>query len=235
MDNFNFALSLNESSVNTNTNLKPFEIHHVKFQEAAINEGTAKATGKHYKNLSLKFANNKGHADLTIFWPNPDEDGIRPERTTPDGHKYLDPSRWDQTKTEITQTLEVINPEGFEEFKKLSAKFKSFDDMVNAFVTLVNKKIGEEVDVKFNGYVNKSGYMQLTFPKLVRINSKTGELYVSDNYIGHGNLGLNTYELRKQAELNNTQPTVMKADPIMDVVSVESDKDDDEDLDFDNL
>ena len=82
MDNFNFALSLNESSVNTNTNLKPFEIHHVKFQEAAINEGTAKATGKHYKNLSLKFANNKGHADLTIFWPNPDEDGIRPERTT---------------------------------------------------------------------------------------------------------------------------------------------------------
>jgi hypothetical protein len=232
MTGFNFSINSNESSISTtkNTRLKPFEIHSVTFDGAEIKEGTSKA-GNEFKLLSLSFSNSDGSADLTIFWPNPESDGIRPERTARDGHTYLAPSRWDQTKAVIAQTLEVLNPDGYTKFKELSSKFKSFDDMAKAFVTLVNKKKGDNVDVKFNGYVNKQGYTQLTFPNIVGLN-KENELFISDNYIGHGNLGLSEYELNRAKALNEAKPTVMKDDPIMDTTDNKSVVDE---LDFENL
>ncbi len=195
--NINFSINSNESSISSkrNTRLKPFEIHTVTFDGAEIKSGTSKA-GNEFKLLQLTFSNKNGIAEPTIFWPDLERDGIREVRTAKDGHEYETPSRWEQTKTVISQTLETLSPEGFKKMQELSSKFKTFDDMANVFVKLVNKCIGTEVDVKFNGYVNKQGYMQLTFPNIVGINKK-GELFVSDNYIGHGNLGLSEYEMRK--------------------------------------
>jgi hypothetical protein len=230
--NFDFSISSNESSVSTskNTRLKPFEIHHVKFDGAEIKEGTSKA-GNAFKILVINYSNDEGVAELSIFWPDPEKDGIRGERTAMDGHKYETPSRWEQTKTVITQTLEVLYPDGYKKMQELSSKFRTFDDMAKIFVQLVNKKKGEEVDIKLNGYVNKQGYMTLTFPNIVGIN-KQGEMFVSDNYIGKGNLGLSNWELKKAAEVNNTKPTEMKEDPILDTKSEELS---DEELNFDDL
>jgi hypothetical protein len=233
MTGINFSISSNESSVSTskNTRLKPFEIHNVKFDGAEIKEGTSKA-GNAFKLLIIKYSNDEGSAELSMFWPNPETDGERGKRTAADGHEYETPSRWDQTKTVITQTLEVLNPDGYKKMQELSSKFKTFDDMAKTFVTLVNKKQGEEVDVKFNGYINKQGYMTLTFPNIVGIN-KQGELFVSDNYIGHGNLGLSAWELKKGAELNATKPTPMDDSDMLDVKT--EDKSDVEELNFDDL
>lgn len=230
--NFDFSISSNESSVSTskNTRLKPFEIHHVKFDGAEIKEGTSKA-GNAFKILVINYSNDEGVAELSIFWPNPETDGVRGKRTAMDGHEYETPSRWEQTKTVITQTLEVLYPEGYKKMQELSSKFRTFDDMAKIFVQLVNKKKGEEVDIKLNGYVNKQGYMTLTFPNIVGIN-KQGEMFVSDNYIGKGNLGLSNWELKKAAEVNNTKPTEMKEDPILDTKSEELP---DEELNFDDL
>lgn len=233
--NINFSINSNESSISSkrNTRLKPFEIHTVTFDGAEIKSGTSKA-GNEFKLLQLTFSNKNGIAEPTIFWPDLERDGIREVRTAKDGHEYETPSRWEQTKTVISQTLETLSPEGFKKMQELSSKFKTFDDMANVFVKLVNKCIGTEVDVKFNGYVNKQGYMQLTFPNIVGINKK-GELFVSDNYIGHGNLGLSEYEMRKAKDLTETKPTKMSADPEMDE-STETEKPvDDIDLNFDDL
>lgn len=232
--NFNFSISSNESSVSSskNTRLKPFEIHHVKFDGAEIKEGTSKA-GNAFKLLSISFSNETGAAEMTLFWPNPETDGIRGKRTAADGHEYETPSRWDQTKTVITQTLEVLYPEGYKKMQELSSKFKTFDDMAKIFVQLVNKKKGEEVDIKLNGYINKQGYMQLTFPNIVGIN-KQGELFVSDNYIGRGNLGLSNWELKKGTELNSAKPTPMQDSDKLDAVE-NSNELDDEELNFDDL
>lgn len=226
-----FSINSNESSVSSsrNSRLKPFEIHTVTFNGAEIKSGTSKA-GNEFKLLQISFSNNDGTADMTIFWPDPTKDGVREERQARDGHSYLIPSRWDQTKAVITQTLEVLHPEGYKKMQELSAKFKSFDDMANVFVKLVNQKKDTEVDIKLNGYVNKQGYTQLTFPNIVGIN-KQGELFVSDNYIGHGNLGLTDYELRRGKEMAETKPTVMKEDTLMDTPEESKDID----LNFDDL
>ena len=229
----NFSIDSNESSISSkrNTRLTPFAIHTVKFDGAEIKSGTSKA-GNDFKLLQLTFSNNDGSAEMTIFWPNPETDGIREVRTARDGHEYEVPSRWEQTKAVIQQTLETLSPEGFKKMQELSAKFRTFDDFVNVFVKLVNKCIGTEVDVKFNGYINKQGYMQLTFPNIVGVNKKN-ELFISDNYIGHGNLGLTDYEMRRANELANTKPTKMEADSVMD--DTETPNTEDIDLDFDNL
>lgn len=233
--NINFSINSNESSISgkRNTRLKPFEIHTVTFDGAEIKSGTSKA-GNEFKLLQLTFSNKNGIAEPTIFWPDLERDGIREVRTAKDGHEYETPSRWEQTKTVISQTLETLSPEGFKKMQELSSKFKTFDDMANVFVKLVNKCIGTEVDVKFNGYVNKQGYMQLTFPNIVGI-SKKGELFVSDNYIGHGNLGLSEYEMRKAKDLAETKPTKMSADPEMDENTETEKPVDDIDLNFDDL
>lgn len=233
--NINFSINSNESSISSkrNTRLAPFEIHTVTFDGAEIKSGTSKA-GNEFKLLQLTFSNKNGIAEMTIFWPDLERDGIREVRTAKDGHEYETPSRWEQTKTVISQTLETLSPEGFKKMQELSSKFKTFDDMANVFVKLVNKCIGTEVDVKFNGYVNKQGYMQLTFPNIVGINKK-GELFVSDNYIGHGNLGLSEYEMRRGKELAETKPTKMGADPVMDENPETEKPVDDIDLNFDDL
>lgn len=233
--NINFSINSNESSISSkrNTRLSPFEIHTVTFDGAEIKSGTSKA-GNEFKLLQLNFSNKSGIAEITIFWPDLERDGIREVRTAKDGHEYETPSRWEQTKTVISQTLETLSPEGFKKMQELSSKFKTFDDMANVFVKLVNKCIGTEVDVKFNGYVNKQGYMQLTFPNIVGINKK-GELFVSDNYIGHGNLGLSEYEMRRGKELAETKPTKMGADPVMDENPETEKPVDDIDLNFDDL
>lgn len=231
----NFSINSNESSISSkrNTRLAPFAIHTVTFDGAEIKSGTSKA-GNEFKLLQLTFSNKEGIAEMTIFWPDPEKDGVREVRQAKDGHEYETPSRWEQTKTVITQTLETLSPEGFKKMQELSAKFRSFDDMVNVFVKLANKCVGEEVDVKFNGYVNKQGYMQLTFPTIVGVNKKN-ELFVSDNYIGHGNLGLTDYELRRAKELAETKPTKMEADPVMDTETVNNQESEDIDLNFDEL
>lgn len=233
--NINFSINSNESSISSkrNTRLNPFEIHTVTFDGAEIKSGTSKA-GNEFKLLQLAFSNKNGIAELTIFWPDLERDGVREVRTAKDGHEYETPSRWEQTKTVISQTLETLSPEGFKKMQELSSKFKTFDDMANVFAKLVNKCIGTEVDVKFNGYVNKQGYMQLTFPNIVGINKK-GELFVSDNYIGHGNLGLSEYEMRKAKDLAETKPTKMSADPVMDENPETEKPIDDIDLNFDDL
>lgn len=233
--NINFSINSNESSISSkrNTRLKPFEIHTVTFDGAEIKSGTSKA-GNEFKLLQLTFSNKNGIAEPTIFWPDLERDGIREVRTAKDGHEYETPSRWEQTKTVISQTLETLSPEGFKKMQELSSKFKTFDDMANVFVKLVNKCIGTEVDVKFNGYINKQGYMQLTFPNIVGI-TKKGELFVSDNYIGHGNLGLSEYEMRKAKALAETKPTKMSADPEMDENTETEKPVDDIDLNFDDL
>lgn len=235
MTGINFSINSNESSVSSSKNarLKPFEIHHVKFDGAEIKAGTSKA-GNEYKFLVFKYSNEEGAAELSIFWPNPETDGVRGTRTASDGHEYATPSRWDQTKTVITQTLEVLYPEGYKKMQTVSNRFKTFDDMVKIFLQLVNKKQGEEVDVKFNGYINKQGYLTLTFPNLVGIN-KQGELFVSDNYIGRGNLGLSAWELKRGAELNESKPTPMDDTDALPGESAGASDSEDIDLNFDDL
>lgn len=237
----NFSINSNESSISSkkNSRLAPFEIHHVTFDGAEIKSGTSKA-GNDFKLLQLSFSNENGSAELTIFWPNPEKDGIREVRTAKDGHEYETPSRWENTWNIMKQTLETLSQKGYEKFAEVVSKCtgktqeEKLDKVFKYYVEILNKSIGSDVDIKFNGYINKQGYTQLTFPNIVGINKK-GELFISDNYIGHGNVGLSDYELRRGKELSSAKPTEMKPDPIMDTPETTEEASDDDELNFDDL
>lgn len=229
MNNFDFSLNNTSSAVRTSRRqLTPFTVHTVKFEGAEIKE-VGKDTK--FKVLSIVFGNETGSANMSIFWPTP-KDAERVVRTASDGHEYETPSRWEQTKAVIAQTLAVLNPKGFEKFQELSKKFRNFDDMAQAFVTVANKSKGVETNVKFSGYTNKAGYPQLSFPNIVAVN-KDGEIFTSDNYIG--DVALSAYEIKKAEEAAKAKPTEMKKDPLMDEPTAGGKGSEDDGIDFNSL
>lgn len=210
MAEMNFSFNGEQSAVRSNRRqLTANTIHKVKWMGAEIKE-VGKDTK--YKILALNFENEEGYANMSIFWPT-DKDAERQVATASDGHEYERPSRWENTKAILAQTMEVLNPTGYEKFKEASKKFRSFDDMAVAFVKVTDQVKGAETNVKFSGYTNKQGYPQLSLPTIVGVN-KQGECFVSDNYIG--DVVLSAYEMKKAKEASEAKPTTMKSDPLMD-------------------
>ena len=194
--------------------LTPYTVHTVSFKGAEIKE-VGKDTK--YRILSISFENETGVANMSIFWPT-EKDAERPIATAKDGHEYYRASRWDNTKAVIAQTIQALTQEGFAKFQEVSKKFRSFDDMANAFVAIVNKMKDKQVKVKFSGYTNKEGYQQLSFPTIVGIN-KEGEAFISDNYIGE-DVVLSAYEIKKASEA--PKPTEMKKDEMLDTKGIDN-------------
>jgi len=199
--------------------LKPLTIYKVKFMGIEPREITSLKTGeeKKFRLLDFKFENEEGNISLSMFYPN-EQDAIRQKRTASDGHEYEAPSNWEQNRNIILQTISVINPKAFEKFREVSKKFRSFDDLAQVFMKLLEPNKGDEVYIKFDGYINKSGYLTTTFPKIVGVNHE-GELFISDNYIAkdESEIALSSYELSRKAKLEQSQPSTMDKDPLLDV------------------
>ena len=232
--NINFSINSNESSISSkrNTRLKPFEIHTVTFDGAEIKSGTSKA-GNEFKLLQLTFSNKNGIAEPTIFWPDLERDGIREVRTAKDGHEYETPSRWEQTKTVISQTLETLSPEGFKKMQAASSKFKSFDDVVTAFIKITDPVKGKDTNLKLVGKTQKDGTVVAVLPKFVAI-SKTGEKFTCDNFVGD-KLFFSAYEEKKKAEYANAKPTDMSNDIPAEINDIDKSPASSDDIDFDSL
>ena len=114
------------------------------------------------------------------------------------------PSNFKVTMSTVKQTLQVLSPKGWEAVQKASAKFKSFDDVANAAIKVLDKVKGTETEIKLVGRVSK-GKVVAKIPTIIRYN-KDGELYVSDNYIGT-KLYFTDYEEGERNKYLNAKPT----------------------------
>ena len=138
------------------------------------------------------------------------------------------PSNFETIMAVVKQTAQVLNPTGFEKMQAASSKFRSFDDVAKALITVTDKVKGKETKLKLIGK-NRDGKVVADIPRIVGIN-KQGESFISDNYIGD-KLFFSDYEEGEREKYMKAKPTEMKSDDsITDVAGVDQTSGDDLDL-----
>ena len=229
MSTFNFgSLATTQPTSSIQQHLKPWDIYDVKFSGARVETITGKKDpNATYTILKVRFDGEDGYYEESIFYPQPGDDD-RPEKTAADGHKYATPSKFDRSMMFIAQVAGVLNPEGFKKMQAASSKFKSFDDVVTAFITVTNAAKGKETKLKLVGYTDKNGKVQTCLPRFVAINTQ-GEAFCCDNFLGD-KLFFSAYEEGKKAEYLNAKPTTMPKNNDIDGTSTT-----DDDIDFEDL
>lgn len=203
MSDMNFGFSSASAVRNTRRPLAPWGIYKVKFTgaEIATFKGS-KDPSVEYKVLRFNFENEDGYYSESLFFPKEGDDVDREYENNGGIMKF--PSNFKVTMSTVKQTLQVLSPKGWEAVQKASAKFKSFDDVANAAIKVLDKVKGTETEIKLVGRVSK-GKVVAKIPTIIRYN-KDGELYVSDNYIGT-KLYFTDYEEGERNKYLNAKPT----------------------------
>lgn len=232
MSNFNFgSLAATQATSNVQPRLKPWGIYPVKFTGARKETIKGKKDPNAvYEILKVRFEGKEGYYEESIFYPK-DGDDTRPIYKNKEGHEYQGASSFDRTMTFIAQVAEVLNPEGFKKMQAASSKFKSFDDVVTAFIKITDSVKNKETKLKLVGKV-QDGNVVACLPKFVAIN-KNGEKFTCDNFIGD-NLFFSAYEESRKAEYLNAKPTNMDNSAIVKEVDTKPEGSEN-DIDFDSL
>lgn len=232
MSNFNFgSLAATQATSNVQPRLKPWGIYPVKFTGARKETIKGKKDPNAvYEILKVRFEGKEGYYEESIFYPK-DGDDTRPTYKNKEGHEYQGASSFDRTMTFIAQVAEVLNPEGFKKMQAASSKFKSFDDVVTAFIKITDSVKNKETKLKLVGKV-QDGNVVACLPKFVAIN-KNGEKFTCDNFIGD-NLFFSAYEESRKAEYLNAKPTNMDNSAIVKEVDAKPEGSEN-DIDFDSL
>lgn len=232
MSNFNFgSLAATQATSNVQPRLKPWGIYQVKFTGARKETIKGKKDPNAvYEILKVRFEGKEGYYEESIFYPK-DGDDTRPTYKNKEGHEYQGASSFDRTMTFIAQVAEVLNPEGFKKMQAASSKFKSFDDVVTAFIKITDSVKNKETKLKLVGKV-QDGNVVACLPKFVAIN-KNGEKFTCDNFIGD-NLFFSAYEESRKAEYLNAKPTNMDNSAIVKEVDAKPEGSEN-DIDFDSL
>lgn len=231
MSGFNFGSLASTNAVsNAQQILKPWGIYTVKFMGARKDtiQGVKDPT-QTYEILRVRFENNDGYYEESIFYPKEGDDK-RPTYTSKDGHEYEGASSFERTMTFIAQVANALNPEGFKKMQAASSKFKNFEQVVKAFIQVTNPAIGKETHLKIiEG--NRNGNIISKLPKFVAVN-KSGELFTCDNFIGD-KLFFTNYEKNKMSAYQNATPTSINSSEPKAAATTTASADDD--LDFDSL
>ena len=231
---FNFGtLATTQATSNVSYRLKPWGIYPVKFTGARkeVIQGK-KDPSMTYEILKVRFDGEDGYYEESIFYPKPGDEK-RPVYTSREGHEYEGASSFDRTMTFIAQVAEVLNPEGFKKMQAASSKFKSFDDVVTAFIKITDPVKGKGTNLKLVGKTQKDGTVVAVLPKFVAI-SKTGEKFTCDNFVGD-KLFFSAYEEKKKAEYANAKPTDMSNDIPAEINDIDKSPSSSDDIDFDSL
>ena len=234
MSEFNFgSLATTQATSNVQQRLKPWGIYPVKFSGARKETIKGKKDPNAvYEILKVRFDGTDGYYEESIFYPK-DGDEKRPIYTSKDGHEYQGASSFDRTMTFIAQVAEVLNPEGFKKMQAASAKFRSFDDVVTAFIKITDSAKGKETNLKLVGRT-QNGNVVASLPKFVAIN-KNGEKFTCDNFVGD-KLFFSAYEESKKAEYLNAKPTNMDSGENSTIAKeVDGKAAGSEDIDFESL
>lgn len=233
---FNFGISKESAVRNVKPQLKPWNIYDVKFIGCEVREFAGKKDPNvTYKVLDIKFENEDGYFTVTKFFPKEGDDKRR-EVDAKNGGKRELASNFEELMNIVKQTAEVLNPEGFKKMSEISSKFKTFDDVAKALITITDKVKGRETKIKLVGR-NRDNRVVAEIPNITSVFD--GVATITDNYIGN-KLFFSDYEEGRRADYMKSKPTEMSA-PVADTVTnsllgVDDDLPaDDAELDLDNL
>lgn len=188
--------------------LEGFAIHTVTFKGAEKPDFTGK-DGTVYKTVVLKFENETGSFNSTIFGPN-EEKGDYTRKPSQFGG--LNPSRVDIIIDEFKQLIAAVNPvlSAAIQDGSTSMSFKSWEELRTAFVESTKDFIGTVTKIKLEK--NKKGEAQ--FPAFPMTINREGVLKTVSTYIG-SNVAWTDKELKAKANYVQASVTPMAPRPSM--------------------
>lgn len=188
--------------------LEGFAIHTVTFKGAEKPDFNGK-DGTVYKTVVLKFENEQGAFNSTIFGPN-EEKGDYTRKPSQFGG--LNPSRVDIIIDEFKQLIAAVNPVLYAAIQDGTTvlSFKSWEELRTAFVESTKDFVGAVTKVKLEK--NKKG--EAVFPAFPMTITKDGILKTTSTYIGN-NIAWTDKELKAKANYVQAAVTPMTPRPTL--------------------
>lgn len=191
--------------------LKANEIHDVIFKGVEYSEfKNKKDEANPYKVMKIKFANEDGVYEETIFAP---KEGDDVRQAAKNSGKEM-PSPLERFKFTLAHIGEQLAPANYEKFKGMAFDLPSeFKKLVDTFAKVVAPAVNKKTKLKL--IANSKGEPAL--PYFVNL-SKEGEAYVSNNWLGD-KVFFSPYEIEQMEKKKNAKPSAMNDsvnDSIMD-------------------
>lgn len=196
---FSFNTTANSSQSTVKPRLNGNKIHEVQFEGCEIQDiqGVKNPT-EVYKVIKLKFSNDDGMYEHTIFEPR-EQDFERREteyadKNTGEKKNIPQPSNVENMMLLFKHAIDTINPEIAKQIddgtKNLGAK--DWDTLRKLVQTILNAGKGVKFQIKL--LTDRNG--EPTFPGFFSGISKEGKVYIRNNFIGK-KLGFSAYESTK--------------------------------------
>lgn len=197
----NFNLGAAPSASTTSTRLKANTIHTVQFDGAVADTIIKKdGSGDTFNVLRVKFKNDEGTYEETIFEPRAGDDQ-RPANN----FGGENPAPMEELMFKIRHLIAAVAPAADAAInKKGSLNFGSWDDLRKFVVTNTAKSVGTTTQIKL--IADKDGNPR--FPGYVLSISKKGEVYPRTNFIG-AKLAFTPKEMEKIEATTSAKPTQM--------------------------
>ena len=209
MSDFSFNSTAGTSQDTRKPNLEGNKIHDVTFVGCELKDiQGVKEPGKVFKQLILKFENEFGEHQITIWEPKAD-DFKRGEReyTKKDGEKAKMPtaSNVENLMLLLKHAIDTINPAIAKQIdsKEKTLTAPDFDGLRKLAQTILDK--GKGVKTKLKLINTKKGEASIPFFSSI---SKDGRAFVNNNFIGD-KVNFSAYELDKIRKEASAKPTDM--------------------------
>ena len=205
MSMFNFDATANASQGKVFSQLAGNKIHDIVFDGAVAEDLESKKTGETYKVIKLKFKNDSGTFEHTVFEPiksKGDFDRVSKEYTK-DGKTltFPTPSRVEDVMLLFKHCIDAFRPEVGKKIdnKEATLGANNWDELRTNVSTVLNKGIGVESSIKLIS--DSKGYAR--FPGFFSTINEEGVAIIRNNFIGK-NLGFTPYEKQRIESAANT-------------------------------
>lgn len=207
MDNFSFGNTAGASQSTSKPRLAGNNIYNVTFEGCEIKDvvGVKDPTAL-YKQLVLRFGNEDGIFEHTVWEPKPEDFVRKDSEFVKNGkaEKIPQPSGVETTLLLFKHAMDVINPtvaKAIDEQKKqLTAP--NWDELRLLVVKILDAGKGTKTTIKL--LKNKAG--EAVFPGFFTGLTKEGKPYIKNNFIGP-KVAFSTFEAEKIKKEATAQPT----------------------------
>jgi len=194
-------------STETNSFLRAWNIYdEVKFEGISDVVTGNRKDGGTWRAWDFTFTCPQGSYKERIFEPGENGEERR-KIANANGHESEMPSDMDRIKYFAVHLVETFAPTKRDKFMEACGKISTFDQ----FIALLHKVLdGSTITTSLLlAGRNNAGTVYAALPNFVRINSKTGEPFMSERFLGD-NLAFTAWELSKKKEYESAKPTPMK-------------------------
>ena len=210
------------ASIDTNAGgsyMRAWNIYNdVKFDGISAEDSGNRTDGGTWRAWDFTFSCPQGSYKERIFEPN-EQGQERRKVKNANGHESEMPSDMERVLYFASQVVDTYAPDKYDKYVAACAKISTFDQ----FIALLHKVL--DGTTKTSSLLlagrNNAGTVYAALPNFVRVNSKTGEAYTAERFLGD-NLGFSAWELGQKKIYEEARPTAMNDSKVDDVKSEEN-------------